>query len=129
MAVFKHEYDTPISQPHRDMIYGIRKKLAASPITWKVQHVCVHQDKHMQFKHLDMRSQLNVVMDSLGKSYWNKTQPSVHPFCPSNTFGWSLWIADQKLSNWDRNTLYSHVMSHDILDHWSQRRCIPGNIW
>ena len=65
-AIFEHKYDTP-SQPHHDMIHDIRKKLASSPITWQFQHVRGHQDKHIQFQHLDMWSQLNVEMDSLTK--------------------------------------------------------------
>jgi hypothetical protein len=126
-AVFSHEYDTP-SQPHYDLIHEIRKKLAASPIIWTPRHVRGHQDKHIQFKHLDMWSQLNVEMDSLAKSYWNETQPTIKPFYPRNTFSWSVWIADRKMSNWDRTKLYNHAMSHDILDHWSTRRRIPGNM-
>jgi len=119
-AIFAHEYDTP-SQPHHDLIHEIRRKLAASPITWTSRHVRGHQDKHVQFKHLDMWSQLNVEMDSLAKSYWNETQPTVQPFYPRNTFGWSLWISDRKMHSWDRTSLYNHAMSHEILAHWSTR--------
>ena len=125
-AIFEHKYDTP-SQPHHDMIHEIRKKIAASPITWKFRHVRGHQDKHIQFQHLDLWSKLNVEMDSLAKSYWNETQSSVEPFYPSNTFGWSLWIGDRNLSTWHRHTLYNHAMAHDILEHWSIRRKIPDN--
>jgi hypothetical protein len=67
-------------------------------------------------------------MDSLAKSYWNETQPTVQPFYIQNTSGWSLWINDCKLSNWDQTTLYNHAKSHNILDHWSQRWRIPGNM-
>jgi hypothetical protein len=33
-SIFGHEYDKP-NQPHHDMIHEIRKKLSASPVTWK----------------------------------------------------------------------------------------------
>ena len=126
-AIFEHEYDTP-SQPHHDMIHEIQKKIALSPIKWKFRHVRGHQDKHIQAQYLDLWSQLNVEMDSLAKSYWNETQTVIEPFYPPNTFGWSLWIEERKLSNWNRHTLYNDAMAHDILDHWSNRRKIPENM-
>ena len=123
-VLFEHEYDTP-SQPHHDMIHAIRTKLAESPITWKFRHVRGHQDKHRNFLELDMWSQLNVEMDSLAKAYWNTTSSTVAPFYPFNASGWSLWIGERKLTNWDRTALYNHAQSTDIISHWSIRRKLP----
>ncbi len=123
-TVFEHEYDTP-KQPHNDIIHELRQKIANSRLTWKCRHIKGHQDKHVPYHLLDMWGQLNVEMDSLAKAYWNETSNSVLPFYPLSSYGWSLWIGPRKLSSWDRNALYNHAKSTDILDHWSQRRKIP----
>jgi hypothetical protein len=67
-------------------------------------------------------------MDSLAKTFWNETQPTVKPFYPRNSSGWSLWIGQRKLSTWNRSELYNHCNSTKILGHWSIRRNIPGNM-
>ena len=126
-AVFEHEYDTP-KQPHHDLIHEIRQKLAVSRLTWKFRHIRGHQDEHISYHLLDMWGQLNVEMDSLAKAYWNETSSSVLPFYPLSSSGWSLWIGPRKLSSWDRNALYDHAKSTDILEHWIQRRKIPRNM-
>ena len=126
-TIFEHTYDTP-SQPHHDLIHEIRIKLAASPITWKFRHVRGHQDKHVSFHMLDMWGQLNVEMDSLAKSYWNEHHSTTLPFYPLNTSGWSIWADKRKLSNRNRNQLYDHAQSTDILSHWSERRRLPNNL-
>jgi hypothetical protein len=74
---------------------------------------------------LDIWGQINEEMDSLAKTYWNKTYELVQPFYTQSTYGWSLWIGQRKLSSWDRKTLYGHAKSTGILDHWSKRRNIP----
>jgi len=126
-AIFDHTYDTP-RQPHHDLIHAIRIKLASSPVTWIARHVRGHQDKHVPIHLLDMWSQLNVEMDSLAKTYWNQMQPTIQPFYPATQPGWSLWIGQRKLSNWDRVSLYNHAQKTDILAHWSKRRGIPENL-
>ena len=126
-TIFDHQYDTP-SQPHHDLIHKIRTKMASSPITWKFRHVRGHQDKHVSFHMLDMWGQLNVEMDGVAKSYWNEHHSTTQPFYPLNTSGWSLWADKQKLSNWDRNQIYNHAHSTDILNHWSKRRQIHNNL-
>jgi hypothetical protein len=67
-------------------------------------------------------------MDGLAKAYWNKTSPLVTEFYPPSTYGWSLWIGAQKPSSWNRTSLYNHAKATDILEHWSTRRHIPGNL-
>ncbi len=126
-TIFEHQYDTP-SQPHHDLIHEIRTKIASSPINWKFRHVRGHQDKHVSFHMLDMWGQLNVEMDGVAKSCWNEHHSTTQPFYPLNTSGWSLWADQRKLSNWDRNQIYNHAHSKDILNHWSQRRRIPSNL-
>ncbi len=126
-AIFEHEYDTP-KQPHHDLIHEIRHKIAASRITWNFRHVRGHQDKHVPIHLLDIWGQLNCEMDGLAKTYWNDTHMSVLPFYPHSTFGWSTWIAERKLSSWDRQSLYEHCRSPAILKHWSTRRKIPSNL-
>jgi hypothetical protein len=81
-----------------------------------------HQDKHTSYNLLDMWGELNVEIDSMAKTYWNVTNSLVLPFYPELTFGWGLWIGDQKLSSWNHQELYTnHTQSTDILDPWSQR--------
>jgi hypothetical protein len=126
-AIFVHEYDTP-KQPHHDLIHEIRKKIAASKLTWKFKHVRGHQDKHTSYQLLDMWGRLNVEMDSLAKVYWNEKSSSTMPFYPPSTFGWTLWIGPRKLASWDRQQLYNHARSTKILQHWSSRRDIPLNL-
>jgi hypothetical protein len=72
-----------------------------------------------------MGSILKVEMDSLAKAYWNKTSTLISTFYPQSTFGWSIWIGARKLSTWNRQALYNHAQSTDILDHWSKQRAIP----
>ena len=127
IAIFEHTYDTP-KQPHHDLIHEIRKKLDASILTWKFRHVRGHQDKHLTFNMLDMWGQMNVEMDSLAKTYWNETSSSTTPFYPTSSHSWSLWVGPQKLSSWDRTSLYNHCRSREILSHWSTRRAIPANL-
>jgi hypothetical protein len=124
---FDHHYDTP-GQPHHDLIHEIRRKIASSPITWNHRHVQGHQDKHVPFHLLDMWGQLNVEMDSLAKAVWNEHSSTTQPFCPPNTSGWSIWTDNRKLSTWDRNQMYDHAQSIDILQHWSERRHIPPQL-
>jgi hypothetical protein len=81
IAIFEHTYDTP-KQPHYDLIHDIRKKLDASRLTWKFRQVCGHQDKHLPYHLLEMWGQMNVEMDGLAKTFWNKTSSSVNPFYP-----------------------------------------------
>ncbi len=126
-AIFEHTYDTP-KQPNHDLIHEIRKKLALSRVTRKCRDVSGHQDKHQSFDSLDLWGQLNVEMDGPAKAYWNDTSPSVAAFYPPSTSGWSLWINDQKLSSWNRTSLYNHAKATDILEHWSTRRYIPHNL-
>jgi hypothetical protein len=126
-AIFQHTYDTP-KQKHHDLIHEIRTKIAASKIKWKSRHVEGHQDKHKSYQMLDMWGQMNVDMDSLAKVYWNETYSSAQPFYPQSNYGWSLWIAQRKLSSWDRQALYDHAKATAILDHWSTRRNIPQNL-
>ncbi len=52
----------------------------------------------------------------------------LHPFNPESSFGWSLWIKNRKLSSWNRQALYNHAKSIDILHHWSKRRNIPHEL-
>jgi hypothetical protein len=117
-AIFTHKYDTP-KQPHHDLIYEIHQKIENSKLTWNYRHVRGHQDKHATYNMLDMWGQLNVEMDTLAKVYWNETNTCIDPFYPTSTFEWSLWTGARKLSNWDRQPLYNHARSTEILDHWS----------
>jgi hypothetical protein len=126
-AIFVHEYDTP-KQPHHDLIHEIRQKIANSRITWKFRHVRGHQDNHVSYQHLDLWGQLNVEMDSLAKAYWNETNNIAPVFYPPSTFGWNIWILERKMSNWNRQALYNHAQSTDILAHWSTRRQIPTQL-
>jgi hypothetical protein len=126
-AIFEHEYDTP-KQPHHDLIHEIRQKIANSRLTWKSRHVRGHQDNHISYQLLGMWGQLNVEMDSLAKAYWNETHATGTIFYPLSTYGWSLWIGDRKLSKWDRQGLYNHAQSIDILEHWTRRRKIPSTL-
>jgi hypothetical protein len=127
IAIFDHHYDTP-GQPHHDLIHEIRRKIASSPITWNHRHVRGHQDKHVPFHLLDMWGQLNVEMDSLAKAFWNEHSSTTQPVYPPNTSGWSIWTDNRKLSTWDRNQLYDHAQSTDILQHWSERRHLPPQL-
>ncbi len=67
-------------------------------------------------------------MDSLAKVYWNDTKPSVPPFYPPSSYGWSIWVGARKLASWDRQSLYNHAQSTPILEHWSKRRNIPHHL-
>jgi hypothetical protein len=67
-------------------------------------------------------------MDSLAKVYWNDTKPSVLPFYPPSSYGWSIWLGTRKLASWDRQSLYNHAQSTPILEHWSKRRNIPHHL-
>jgi hypothetical protein len=75
-----------------------------------------------------MWGQLNVQMDTLAKTYWNETSSTVQPFYPQADAGWNLWIQERKLSSWNRQFLYDHAMSPEILKHWSTRRRIPPQL-
>jgi hypothetical protein len=123
-SVFEHVYDTP-KQPHYDLIHDIRRKIADSKLIWKFRHVRGHQDDHVSYHSLDMWGRLNVEMDTLAKAYWNETHADTPPFYALSNSGWSLWIGRRKLSSWDRQALYNHAKSLEILDHWSARRSIP----
>jgi hypothetical protein len=116
-AIF-HTYGTP-KQPHHNIIHKVRQKIAASQLTWKFRHVSGHQDKFTLSHLLDIWGQLNVKMDCLAKAYWNETYQSINLFYSKLTYGWSLWIVDQKLSSWDRQALYNHAKLTNILDYWS----------
>ncbi len=96
-TIFEHQYDTP-SQPHHDLIHEMRIRLASSPLEWKYRHVQGHQDKHILFQLLDTWRQLNVEMDGLAKTFWNKHHLTAAPFYPPNSSGWSLWTSHRKLS-------------------------------
>jgi hypothetical protein len=126
-AIFGQDYDTP-KQPHHDLIHEIRRKIAASRITWKYRHVRGHQDALIPYHLLDTWSRLNVEMDSLAKVYWNETHEAVSPFYNHSTHGWSLWWDDRKLSSWNRQNLYNHAKAPQILDHWSERRNLPKRL-
>jgi hypothetical protein len=102
--------------------------MATSTLTWTFRHVRGHQDKHTSYHLLDMWGKLNVEMDSLAKVYWNETHATVAPFYIPSTFGWSLWTTTRKLSSWDRQALYNHAKSTEILAHWSTRRHIPSEL-
>jgi hypothetical protein len=69
-----------------------------------------------------------VEMDSLAKVYWNDTRPSVPPFYPPSSYGWSIWVGARKLASWDRQSLYNHAQSTPILEHWSKLRNIPHHL-
>jgi hypothetical protein len=127
IAVFEHVYDTP-KQPHHDVIHEIQRKLADSRLTWKFRHVDGHQDKHISYHLFEVWGQLNVEMDSLAKIYWNDTKPSVPPFYPPSSYGWSIWVGARNLASWDRQSLYNHAQSTPILEHWSKRRNIPHHL-
>jgi hypothetical protein len=75
-----------------------------------------------------MWGQLNVQMDNLAKTYWNETSSTIQPFYPQADAGWNLWIQERKLSSWNRQFLYDHAMSPEILKHWSTRRRIPPQL-
>jgi hypothetical protein len=74
---------------------------------------------------LDLWGQLNVELDTLAKAYWNETYATVKPFYTQATSGWSIWIGQRRLSSWDRQLLYNHAKSIELLGHWSERRAIP----
>jgi hypothetical protein len=54
---------------------------------------------------------------SLAKAYWNVTKPSVLPFYPTFSYGWSIWVGAHKIASWDRHqSLYNHAQSTPILE-------------
>ena len=125
-SVFEAPSESP-SQSDFDLLHDIRAFIQSSPITWKWKHIYGHQDQHQLFSTLDRYAQVNVQMDFLAKKYWSAQVSRYQPYYPVSPFAWSLWFDDIRYSQWDKDRIYTDIMSPSLQQHWRQRRSIPSS--
>ena len=119
-TVFEHEWDEP-QQSCYDLIHQIRREVQASPLQWTWRHVKGHQDKNTHFAALDWRSQLNIEMDGLAKSYWNATYVNHETFYYHDPQAWSITHGTRQFSSLDRKLLYELCHGPPLQAYWRRR--------
>jgi hypothetical protein len=94
--------------PDYDTLQHIRGMIAASPLTFTGRWIESHQDDKTPLAQIDQLGyqwdKLNVQCDGLAKSYWN-TNALADTWRRNLQCGfekWSLWIANNKLSQIDK---------------------------
>jgi hypothetical protein len=85
------------AHPHFNMLSSLRKKIAASPITWTTRHIEGHQDNNATAK-LDFWAKQNIQMDNLAKAFWMHHSHSSPVFYPISDEGFQVWLGDRKFS-------------------------------
>jgi hypothetical protein len=103
------------ADPHFDMLSSLRKKIAASPITWTTRHIEGHQDNDATAK-LDFWAKQNSQMDNLAKVFWMRHSHSSPVFYPISDEGFQVWLGNRKLSSHSVSGYFDHIHGQTILD-------------
>ncbi len=120
-VIFEHEWTNP-TQPSYDLITAARQAIHKSPLAWKWRHIKGHQDRYTTFDRLDWRSQLNVEVDQLAKTYWNHTYSSHQVFYDDTPGQWRISIGSRQLSHLDRQFVYESIHGPPLQSYWKKRK-------
>jgi hypothetical protein len=125
LNVFFHEYDTP-SQAQYDLVHACRILIRNSPITWIAHHVKGHQDDHASYHDLDHWGQLNVDMDTLAKTHWQKVDQDKRAyFSLPPTTEWSLWQHQHRITSWSETGGLELIYRQPSQTYWRKKQRIP----
>ena len=82
-----------------------------------------HQDDKYEDQQLDAWARLNIEMDALPKTHWQRLSSNrPAPFSLPLTGGvWSLWIHGQRLTTWDKTTADLVYFNASARKYWQQK--------
>jgi hypothetical protein len=116
--------------PDYDLLQHIRGMILASPLTFTSRWIESHQDDHSALVTLDRWGKLNVECDGLAKSFWN-TNSLANTWMANLAFGhekWSLWIEGKKLSQIDKQKLYSFTFAERTRTYWHRKHSLTPEL-
>ncbi len=106
-----------------DLLYAIKKKLSDLPISYHLQHVKGHQDRHTSVDKLDRLSVLNIEMDSLAKSVLH--QWAEHTFQLIEGEPWPIIHKNLKVVKGIDSSLYAIVHGTQIVEYLTRKTNFP----
>lgn len=120
-SCFYNEFDKP-SQPNYDLVHYIRTTIAELPIVVRPVKVKGHRDRDVDHALLTPTELLNVEMDFLAKAYWETLHSRQAPsFALPEYASWSLWLNDNRLTSWDKDTLLAHIYKDRAVAYWFKK--------
>jgi len=110
-----------------DLIYAIKNRVGALPISILYHHVKGHQDAVRSVEVLDRWSLLNIEMDSMAKSVvtrWTENHNLQH----IEGEPWSVWSDALKLVNDLDSKLYDIMHSTEVENYWTRKGKFPEQL-
>jgi hypothetical protein len=129
LRIFDANYVFDPQQKDYDLLYSLQKLIIKCPITFHGGHVKGHQD-NILYADLDRWSQMNVMMDSLAKAYWNflASHPESSPPAFIEKFdneGWAVRRHGVKLSQLHKNSFYDEIHQTRAVKWWVDHGRVP----
>ena len=106
--------------PNFDLLAEIHNLRERNPVMWISKWVKGHQDDDRRDNELDSWARLNVEMDAIAKTHWDKlnnNRPA--PFSLTTNAGvWSLWSRGQRITSWDKQTVDQLYYNNAVRTYW-----------